>query len=292
MILLLGSTGYVGTAFKQYFDTNQINFCTYQLRFDFDENKFIEFLLKNKVTSIFNCAGYTGKPNVDTCELHKVETLQANAFLPKKLDIICGKHSIKLVQISSGCIFNDPQCEQGLPPSQEYRDFDKPNFTFLDKKVSWYSGTKALGEALINDYYGCNLICRLRIPFNGEINSRNYINKLINYQTLLNSTNSFSQLQEFVQAVYKLYTLNAGGIFNITQPGYITTKEVVDLLQKYKLVTEKQYFKSIEEFEATCAAPRSNCVLDSSYLSTWNIKLTPIRQAMEDAIIKYAHNYG
>lgn len=288
MILLLGSTGYVGTAFKQYFDNNQINYRTYQLRFDFDENKFVNFLIDNNITSIFNCAGYTGKPNVDACESNKVETLQANAFLPKKLDNICCKYSIKLVQISSGCIFNDPQCEQGLPPSQEYRDFDKPNFTFLDKKVSWYSGTKALGEALISDYSNCNLICRLRIPFNDEISPRNYINKLINYQTLLNSTNSFSQLQEFVEAVYKLYTQNAGGIINVTQPGYMTTKEVVELLQKYKLVTEKQYFKTIEEFEATCAAPRSNCVLDSSYLNAYNIKLTPIRQAMEDAIIKYS----
>jgi UDP-glucose 4,6-dehydratase len=288
MILLLGSTGYVGTAFKQYFDNNQINYRTYQLRFDFDEDKFINFLIENNIRSIFNCAGYTGKPNVDTCESNKVETLQANAFLPKKLDNICSKYSIKLVQISSGCIFNDPQCEQGLPPSQEYRDFDKPNFTFLDKKVSWYSGTKALGETLINDYSNCNLICRLRIPFNDKISPRNYITKLINYQTLLNSTNSFSQLQEFVQAVYNLYTQNAGGIFNVTQPGYMTTKEVVELLQKYNLVTEKQYFKSIEEFEATCAAPRSNCVLDGSYLSAWNIKLTPIKQAMEDAIIKYS----
>lgn len=288
MILLLGGTGYVGTAFKQYFDNKQINYCTYQLRFDFDENKFVDFLIKNNVRSIFNCGGYTGKPNVDTCESNKVETLQANTFLPKKLDNICCKYGIKLVQISSGCIFNDTQCEKGLPPLHEYKDFDKPNFTFLDKKVSWYSGTKALGESLINDYYSCNLICRLRIPFNSELSPRNYITKLINYQTLLNSTNSFSHLQEFVEAIYKLYTQNAGGVFNVTQPGYMTTKEVVELLQKYNLVTEKQYFKSIEEFEAICAAPRSNCVLDSSYLSAWNITLTPIRQAMEDAIIKYA----
>ena len=285
MIFLLGASGYVGTAFKQYFDSNKIPYCNYQIRFDFDESELVNFITSNKVKAIFNCAGYTGKPNVDACESHKVETLQANAFLPKKLSNICNKHGIKLVQISSGCIFNDTQCEQGLPPSREFRDFDTPNFTFMDKKASWYSGTKALGETLINGYN--NLICRLRIPFNGEVNPRNYITKIINYQTLLNSTNSFSQLQEFVQAVYTLYIHDAGGIFNITQPGYITTKEVVELLQKYELVTEKQYFNSIEEFEATCATPRSNCVLDSHYANMWGANLTPIKQAMEEAIIKY-----
>ena len=285
MILLLGATGYVGNAFKKYFDTNKINYCTYQIRFNFDEHNLIKFITANKVTAIFNCAGYTGKPNVDTCETNKVETLQANAFLPKQLDRICHKLSIKLVQISSGCIYNDTQCEQGLPPITEYRDFDTPNFTFLDKKASWYSGTKALGETLINDGY--NLICRLRIPFNGDINPRNYITKIVNYSNLLNSTNSFSQLEEFVAAVHRLYKFNLGGIFNVTQPGYMTTKEVVELLQKHEVITcDKQYFKSIEEFESTCAAPRSNCVLDSSFTELYT-KLTPIKQAMEEAIIKY-----
>jgi dTDP-4-dehydrorhamnose reductase len=285
MILLLGATGYVGKAFQKYFNHNNITYCTYQIRYQFNELKLIEFINANKVTAIFNCAGYTGKPNVDTCEANKVETLQANAFLPKQLDKVCRKLCIKLVQISSGCIFNDTQCEQGLPPITEYRDFDTPNFAFLDKKASWYSGTKALGETLINDRH--NLICRLRIPFNGEINPRNYITKIINYSNLLNSTNSFSQLEEFVAAVYRLYALNLSGIFNVTQPGYMTTKEVVELLQKHEIITyDKQYFKSIEEFESTCAAPRSNCVLDSSYTELY-AKLTPIKQAMEEAIISY-----
>ena len=31
---------------------------------------------------LVNCAGYTGKPNVDACELHKTECLQGNAILP------------------------------------------------------------------------------------------------------------------------------------------------------------------------------------------------------------------
>jgi len=294
MNLLLGATGYVGSAFEEYFKTNQVPYVTYGVRYGFDERSFVKFLLANNITHVYNCAGFTGKPNVDSCELieNQVPALQANVLLPMQLLTICKKFAVKLIQISSGCIYNDTQCERGLEPAHEFTENDVPNFSFHQPKHSWYSGTKALGEQLIMGegmYYPDVLICRLRIPFDSINNPRNYLNKVINYETLLNATNSFSQLEEFVAACVDLGNDNRTGIYNLTQPGYMTTKEIVDMLKVHKLVSDKIYFKCIEHFERVAIAPRSNCVLDSSKAIRSGVKLTPIYIAMEKAIVNYKH---
>lgn len=294
MNLLLGASGYVGSAFEQHFKANLIPYVTYpSFRFRFNEREFEKFVLTNKIKQIFNCTGFTGKPNVDSCELieNKIPALEANAFLPLQLHNICRKFEIKLIQISSGCIYNDTQCEKGLEPTHEFSEIDTPNFSFYQHKHSWYSGTKALGEQLINcsSEYSNTLICRLRIPFNSVNNNRNYLNKVINYNTLLNATNSFSQLEEFVGACVDLSDNDYGGIYNLTQPGFMTTKEIVEMLKRYRVVSDKTFFRSVEDFEKITTAPRSNCVLDSSKAHRHGIELTPIHIAMEKAIAHYIH---
>jgi dTDP-4-dehydrorhamnose reductase len=290
MILILGATGYVGSALSKFLDANGEPYTTYTVRFPFDRSEFKRHIIKNSVDVVINCAGFTGKPNVDECEKEglKIECLNANALLPHMVTEVCNDLRCRLVHVSSGCIFTDAMCDKGHKPSFEFTEDDKPNFTFADNNCSWYSGTKALGEDLLgND--AC--IARLRIPFNGDINPRNYISKLIQYPKLLNATNSFSQLDEFVAGLFQLSTAYFNGPINLTQPGYMTTIEVVELLRKYNLLTSnKDWFESPEEFLSHVIAPRSNCVLDSSKAYREGIKLTPIQDAMEEAISKYAYN--
>jgi dTDP-4-dehydrorhamnose reductase len=287
MILLLGATGYVGKAFAKYFKSNDIDFLSYSIRFPLNTTELRKICLRNKVSTIYNCAAYVGKPNVDACELNKDAALMANALLPQQLLKFCNDYAINLVHVSSGCIFTDSACDQALAPTREYTEKDEPNFCFDSSKYSWYSGTKALGEQLINRDYNVTIV-RLRIPFDGENDDRNYISKIIKYPILLNATNSFSQLNEFVAAAHNLQ--HAAGIFNLTQPGYLTTKQVVEMLAKHNLVSNKLYFKNIEDFEKTVATPRSNCVLDSSNAIREGIKLTLIEDAMQQAIDEYAFN--
>lgn len=290
MISILGATGYVGSALSKYLETNEEPYTTYTARFPLNRNDFKRHLIKNGVDAVINCAGFTGKPNVDECEKEglKIECLNANTILPRLIADVCNDLSIRMVHVSSGCIFTDGACDKGSKPFLEFTEDDKPNFTFGDGNCSWYSGTKALGEQLLNED-AC--IARLRIPFNEEINSRNYITKLIQYPKLLNATNSFSQLDEFVAALLTLANGYSRGPINLTQPGYMTTMEVVEILRKYHLLDKaKDWFNSHEDFLSHVIAPRSNCVLDSSNAIRDGIKLTPIQDAMEEAISKYAYN--
>ena len=291
MILLLGSTGYVGKAFAQFFNKNNIDYTTFCIRYPFDANEFRNFLLRNKITHVFNCAGYTGKPNVDACEVQKDETLLANAILPKQIAEICCNYNVALVHISSGCIYTDCNCDQAFKPLKEYQENDAPNFCFDANKYSWYSATKALGEQLIENY-ACTIV-RLRIPFNGEANDRSYINKIINYPVLLNATNSFTYLPEFARNVVYIasnsYKFRMSP-FNLTQPGHLNTQQVVAMLKEKNLIKDKLYFKSIDEFNKTVAAPRSNCVLDASKAIAHKLHMTPIEDAMMMAIDQLSFN--
>ena len=91
MISILGSTGYVGTALCNLLDAEQVRYTTYVTRFPLNKNNFKRHLIKNGVEAVINCAGFTGKPNVDECEKEglKLECLNANAFLPRMIADVC-----------------------------------------------------------------------------------------------------------------------------------------------------------------------------------------------------------
>lgn len=296
MILLLGSHGYVGGAIAHDLRSKDVEYLTYQARYPLNEQDFTRFLLFNKISCIINCAGFVGLPNVDSCEDadNKIPCLYANALLPAQILSICNKHNISFNHVSSGCIYTDAACDRALDPTIAFQEKHAPNFDFNSNKASWYSCTKALGESLLQNKATevCCKIFRLRIPFDGIINDRNYLTKLCKYSVLLNATNSLSNLKEFAHAVVELAQQDDYGYqtYNVTQPGYIKTMEVVDMLQKKNLVKDKQWFKSIEEFNATVKAPRSNCTLDSTKIMRHGIHLTPVHDSLMQAIDEYKFN--
>jgi putative intracellular protease/amidase len=62
-------------------------------------------LREGRASFVINAAGYTGKPNVDACELHKTDCLQGNAVLPGLIAQACEQAGVPWGHVSSGCIF-------------------------------------------------------------------------------------------------------------------------------------------------------------------------------------------
>ena len=56
-----------------------------------------------KPTHVFNCAGVTGRPNVDWCEDHKQETLTSNLAGTINLANCCAAVGIHLTVFATGC---------------------------------------------------------------------------------------------------------------------------------------------------------------------------------------------
>jgi len=280
MIFLLGGSGYVGTAYQALLQRKGLPFRNVR-RADFDYTNLpalTELLRREKPEFLINAAGYTGKPNVDACELHKTECLLGNGVLPGTIAQACTAAGVPWGHVSSGCIFTGAR-----PDGSGFTETDTPNFTFRTDNCSFYSGTKALGEEVLAGFDQV-YVWRLRIPFNEVDNPRNYLSKLMRYNTLLEATNSISQLEEFVAATFACWEKRVPfGTYNVTNPGQVTTHEVVELIKKTG-VSAKQFtfFKDEAEFMQTAAkTPRSNCVMNSAKLAATGIKLTPVHDAVE-----------
>ena len=232
---------------------------------------------------VVNAAGYTGKPNVDACELAKAECLSGNAVLPGIIREVCEDLKIPWGHISSGCIYSGRRTD-----GVGWKEEDEPNFSFRSPQCSFYSGSKALGEEVLEGAENC-YIWRLRIPFNEDKNPRNYLQKLLNYDSLLEAENSVSHLEEFVQKCVECLEKEVEpGIYNMTNPGSVFTRQVTQWLRE-EGVTDKQFqfFEDEEQFMTKAAkTPRSNCVLDTTKAKKAGIGMRPVEEAMRESMQK------
>lgn len=287
MFVILGGSGYVGQAFRKHLSQHAIPFLSVSRNaVDYTSVATLtRFLQDCRPRFVINAAGYTGRPNVDACERHKTECLQGNAVLPGVVRAACETLQIPWGHVSSGCIYTGVRSD-----GRGFSEDDRPNFTFRQNNCSFYSGCKALGEEVLSGADNC-YIWRLRIPFNEEDGPRNYISKMMRYDRLLNATNSLSQLDEFVAACVACFTQRVPfGIYNLTNPGSITTKDVVFLIRRYGLTNRTfEFFESEAQFmQLAACTPRSNCVLDTTKAESAGLRMRPIDEALELAMQRWS----
>ena len=286
MIILLGSTGYVGGAFQRLLLKHGVQFQSLS-RSEIDYTCPItlrEFISSAQPEFLINAAGYTGKPNVDACEIYKKECLDGNAVFPGTIRSVCEELNLPWGHVSSGCIYTGRR-----PDGEGFREDDEPNFTFRQNNCSWYSGTKALGEEVLQGASNC-FIWRLRIPFDNQNGPRNYLTKLMQYDNLLEAENSISNLDEFVKASCETWEKKIPfGIYNVTNPGHISTRQVAEWINESGVCKKDfNYFTSEEHFLKNAAkTPRSNCVMDSTKLASEGIQMKPVEQSIKEALANW-----
>jgi dTDP-4-dehydrorhamnose reductase len=283
MIILLGGTGYVGSAIQAVLERRGLPFQTVsRTHVDYASQAVLVKLLADcRPDFLINAAGYTGRPNVDACEIHRTECLLGNAVLPGVIRAACEATGTPWGHVSSGCIFTGARSD-----GSGFCEADPPNFSFRQDNCSFYSGCKALGEELLQGASDCH-IWRLRIPFNNIDSPRNYISKMLRYERLLLATNSLSDLNEFAESCVRCWTSRLPfGIWNLTNPGAVTTRDVVDRIRQHGLTDRAfQFFDSENQFMQQAAkAPRSNCVLDSSKAVAAGLPLSPVEDALDRAL--------
>jgi UDP-glucose 4,6-dehydratase len=309
MILLLGATGYIGEAFAQELRARNESFHALS-RTELDYTHFeslLQYLHTHKPAFLINVAGYTGKPNVDACELEKAGTILGNVALPQTIAHACAAAKVPWGHVSSGCIYSGakildhgnlrtekdlttPELRSLVANHQAailgFTETDTPNFTFANGPCSFYSGTKALGEQVMTGI-GQNYIWRLRIPFDEIDGSRNYLSKVQRYSKVYDNVNSISHRADFVKACLDLWKLRAPfGTYNVTNPGFVTTRQVVEQIEKLLKPAKKfEYWHNDQEFYQTAAkTPRSNCVLDNSKLLATGVKIRSVEAALADSL--------
>jgi dTDP-4-dehydrorhamnose reductase len=292
MYIVLGKNGYIAEAIVRELkshnlphvawsrtDVNYLDYHTFKREIiNIKINNHLSDVVSSHSIKVINCAGFIGKPNVDACELAKADCIEGNILFPQMLSLLSIEMNFTFVQISSGCIYGGYD--------KHFTEKDPSNFDF--QNGSFYSGTKALAEKIIQKINKNSYIFRLRIPFDEYASPRNYITKLLSYDKLLNLDNSLSHRADFAKYSIDLIEKQVPkGIYNITNKGFIDAKGVIKLIEKYKLSNKNfKFFDNIESFGKEVIAPRSNCILDTSKIEKY-IKIRTTKEALEDALSKY-----
>ena len=309
MILLLGASGYIGRAFANELrrrgdgfiplTRKAINYADFNLLFDYVRKLRPEFII--------NAAGYRGSPNVDACELAREETLFANTLLPQTIARVCSMTNTPWGHVSSASIYsgakvldggtmriekdlNHPELRRLLAEHPEsihgFTEWDEPNFSFRRLPCNFYSGTKALAEEAIRGI-GRSYIWRPGIPFNEREESRNFLARIQQYPKVYDSVNSISQVEDFVRACLNLWERQAPfGIYNVVNPGVVTTRQVVEMIQRILKPDRRfEFWKNDEEFyHSDARTPRPNCILDAAKLLGAGVEMRPVEEALEDSL--------
>lgn len=280
-VLILGK-GFMGTRIHEKLQQSKNITSTIHSRQDLDYTdigKLNESFLEQPFPDIIiNASGYTGRPNVDACELDKESCWNMNTVLPSKLQQFCQFAGCMFIHISSGCIYDGYE--------KEFTEEDTPNFGMFSNRSSFYSKTKHAAELLMNDLTD-TYVFRIRIPFTCDNTSRNYINKLLGYDTLISLANSITCVEEFTEMLYDMIETRSiystpWGVYNAVNPTPVDAKEVTTIMSEFGLVNPNWQFIDISDLNTK--ANRSNCTLSDSKLQSIGYGFKDTKESLRHTI--------
>jgi 3,5-epimerase/4-reductase len=208
------------------------------------------------------------------------ENVRDNLYSPLVLAVLCQRHNIHYTYLGTGCIF---KYDEDHPFGEEIKGFtenDTPNFF-----ESGYSTVKGYTDKLMHLFEDNVLNIRIRMPITCDLNSRNFITKIITYEKICSVPNSMTVLPELLPLMIDMAEKRVTGTVNLTNPGLISHNEILEM---YKEIVDPNFtWKNftIEEQNKILAAGRSNNYLDTTrleelYPTVKNIKVS-VRECLE-----------
>lgn len=283
-ILILGK-GFIGTELSTYLVKRKIDVDIVDKKtIDYTDRKTLSNFLKTAdYTTIINCSGYTGSPNVDACENEKEKCLFYNVSVPVQINSICEQQRKKFINVSSGCIYTGYE--------KKFTEKDEPNFGIHNCDSSYYSFTKHLCEVSLANTDAITL--RIRMPFNSSLASKNLIYKILKYDNIIDLKNSGTNTDDLNVFIEKLINhesfYSIRGPLNVVNPGYITGKMISEFLSFYGLVNNNWRIVDISTLDIK--AQRSNCVLSDKKIEKLGLQLPATCTSLKETVATFASNY-
>ena len=272
-ILLLGSTGFIGSYFKEALP--KAGFEVFDPRIEIRDYDEVEKAVRSlEPDVIINATGMTGRPNVDWCETHQEETFSVNVDGSLNIAKAAHQHGINMVQMSSGCVY------EGDNEGKGFTEEDEPNF-----KGSVYSRSRIASEKALKEFTNV-LQLRIRMPITSKPNPRNFIDKLVKYDQIINITNSCTVIEDFVPAAIELIKRGEVGIFNMTNIGAMDHKEIMGL---YKKIVQPDFELNLmpQGEQDTLCMRRSNCILNTDKREGIGVHMPPLKESVERILEEY-----
>lgn len=262
--LIIGD-GYIGNYLYRYIEIyTSSSACLYKSKI-YDYYSLKSLINHYPEHILINCAGKTGRPNVDACEEEKDIVFWANVELPVLIAEAMKERKSYWVHIGSGCIYDGYQ--------KEWTEEDTPNFM-----GSFYSRTKRWSQDILKGFEE-PLVLRIRMPVSGD-NERCTIHKIIKYAKagypMMDLKNSLTFLPDMVKAVLFLTERGCSGEFNIVNKGALSPTDILDL---YNISYRKLPY---EEIRKTLKADRSNCILSIDKLLNTGFEMPDITERIKE----------
>lgn len=273
-VLLLGARGYLGGYFLSIYPDAAVP------SVDIADPVAVRDVLDTvRPDVVINCAGKTGRPNVDWCETHQAETLRSNVTGVLVLLEECLRRRAHLVHMSSGCIYSGDNGGRG------YSEDDAPNFA-----GSFYSRSKAWSDQILRTFPVLTL--RLRMPFDGTTHERNLLTKLRKYARVLVEPNSLTYMPEFLRVARSLIARRATGVYNVVNDGVMSP---FDIMTRYRDTIDPSHtFAALpgDQLSEVARAGRSNCRLSTAKLRGEGLEMSPVSVAVDRAMGELAERLG
>ena len=271
-ILILGG-GYVGRRVAKAWDDAVLD--TTKL---YTKEDVLAVIEKHQPDVVLNAAGVRGKPNVDWCEDHELETIIGNTKLPILIAEACQEKQIYLLHIGSGCIFYGDSPHE----DKKWRESDHGNPDVVYSRAKWAAD-------LVLSTLPNTGIARIRMPIDWIPSPQNMIDKLATYPKVIDVENSVTILDDMVDVFYKLMEKRAEGIFHVTNPGTLKHKEIVGLYEEMIDPDHTNEWISNDDLvkQGLATKGRSNNFLHSENLQKIGIEMREVHEAMRDTMEKY-----
>lgn len=233
---------------------------------------------EHKPDAVLNAAGRTGRPNVDWCETHQVETTRDNVIGTLVLAEACQERNLYFLHIGSGCIFYGPS-----PDPRGWKEDDHAN------PSAFYSRSKYAADLILTKLPNV-AIARLRMPIDSRPGPRNLIDKLATYQSVIDVENSVTVIDDLVAALRGIIEKRGTGVFHTVNPGIMRHRDLLGLYRE--LVDPNHTCEWITDADLVARGlatkQRSNNILQSDRLRELGVYMRPIQEALRDTMMKYA----
>lgn len=274
-ILLLGSTGFIGSHFKC--DLEGKGYKVFAPRIEIRNHTEIEkTVYDTRPDVIINATGITGYPNVDWCEDHPGETFSVNVAGSINIATIAEEFGVYMVQMASGCVY-DGYKKGG------FTEEDEPNYY-----GSLYSRSRVYSEKILKEFPNI-LQLRVRIPITGKPHVKNLIDKLVKYPKLINIKNSCTVIEDFIPAAIQLMEKKETGIFNMTNIGAMDHKSIMTL---YKEIVDPNFEIKLmpKKAQQKLCKRRANCILNTDKREKLGVHMPPLEESLKRVLENYKKN--
>lgn len=221
-IVLMGASGFIGSKMLAAIkDSCAVTVVPRELRLH-QRCELHDFLSENKPRlGVVCCAGTRGQPNIDWCDEHPVESIDANIIGQLNVATICSALGLHCALIGTGFVYAGSDGKQ-------YSESDPPD----NELPKTYIKLRIQLEQLLK-YFPNVLNLRVIYPVTRDLtDKRGLIGKLASFSSVDDASGSCTFLEDLCPLVPTLMRKKVGGNLNFTNPGVVSYRKIVEHLKR------------------------------------------------------------